>query len=129
MNKLGFGFLRLPKKAGSGENDYDWDLINDLTDRFLEGGGDYFDTCYTYLNGYSEMAIKRCLVERHPRGRFKLADKLPGYMCRSYEDCRKYFNEELERCGVDYFDVYMLHWLNAEHYRKAQQCRQFEFLQ
>ena len=28
--------------------------------------GRYFDTCYTYLNGCSEKAVKECLVQRHP---------------------------------------------------------------
>ncbi len=132
MNKMGFGLLRLPqagRHSAGGPGGFDWPLIARMTDAFLDLGGKYFDTCYTYLNGYSEMAVKKCLSERVPRDRFLLADKLPGYMCRSRQDAVKYFEEELRRCGVDYFDVYMLHWLNEAHYRKAEQLDQFGFLE
>ena len=124
MGELGFGFLRLPRAGG----DYDWDAICAMTDAFLERGGTYFDTCYTYLDGASERAIRDCLVRRHPRESFVLADKLPGYMCRSYADNQRYFDEERRRCGVDAFDVYMLHWLNRENYAAAERYGQFDFL-
>ena len=124
QSKIGFGFLRLPKAGDS----YDWDGINAMVDRFLELGGRYFDTCYTYLDGNSERGIRDCLVKRHPRDVFQLADKLPGYLCRTYDDCQKYFDEELERCGVEWFDVYMLHWLNGKNYAIAEQLDQFRFL-
>lgn len=123
-SKLGFGFLRLPKQG----EEFDWDTICRMTDRFLELGGCYFDTCYTYLNGSSEAGLKQCLVDRHPRARFQIADKLPGYLCKTYEDCQQYFEEELHRCGVTYFDVFMLHWLNGKHYAIAEALDQFRFL-
>ena len=124
INKLGFGFLRLPKQGES----LDWEAINAMVDTFLEGGGTFFDTCYTYLNGLSEEAIRRCLVQRKPREHFQLSDKLPGYLFKSHEDCQKYFDIELQRCGVDYFDVLMLHWLNDENYAKAERYEEFRFL-
>lgn len=86
----------------------------------MAGGGYYFDTCYTYLNGNSELGIKKCVVDRYPRERFQIAEKLPGYKCRSYEDAQRFFDEELERCGVEYFDVFMLHWLNGKNYEIAE---------
>ena len=125
MNKLGFGFLRFPKIG----EEYDWDAQMRMTDRFLDLGGAYFDTCYTYLEGNSELGVKRCLSERWPRERFQVADKLPGYQCECYEDAQKYFDESLARCGVDFFDVYMLHWLNGKHYEMAEKYGQFRFLQ
>lgn len=124
MNKLGFGFLRLPKRDGT----YDWDSLNKMVDAYLQSGRRYFDTCYTYLDGNSELGIRNCVTGRYPRNAFELADKLPGYLCKSYADCKRFFGEQLLRCGVSYFDVYMLHWLNAENYRIAQKCDQFRFL-
>ena len=82
INKLGFGFLRLPKKDG----ELDWQTICSMVDVFMEGGGVFFDTCYTYLNGLSEAAIRKCVVERKHRDSFQLCDKLPGYLFKSYED-------------------------------------------
>ena len=124
MNKLGFGFLRLPKKG----EDFDWDTIGKMVDAFIAGGGSFFDTCYTYLNGMSEIAICKCVAQRYPRDSFRLCDKLPGYLCKSYEDCQKYFDEELSRCGVEWFDTFMLHWLNDDNYAIAEKYDQFRFL-
>ena len=124
MNKLGFGFLRLPKA----NDEIDYDELNQMVDTFLAGGRTYFDTAYTYLNGKSEEAIRKALVQRHPRESFQLATKAPGYHAKSYEDCQKFFEESCRRCGVEYFDVYMLHWLNRKNYAIAEQYDQFRFL-
>ena len=124
INKLGFGFLRLPKKDG----ELDWQTICSMVDVFMGGGGVFFDTCYTYLDGLSEAAIHKCVVERKPRHSFRLCDKLPGYLFKSYEDCQKYFDEELSRCGVEWFDILMLHWLNDDNYAIAEKYDEFRFL-
>ncbi len=126
MNKLGFGFLRLPV-APAGE--IDLSLLDQMTDVFLAHGQNYFDTAYTYLAGKSEWAIRESLVKRHPRSSFLLADKLPGYKMTSHEDCYRYFKEQQDRCQVDFFDVYLLHWLNGKHYEIAEKYREFEFLE
>ena len=107
MNKIGFGFLRLPQTGSKG---IDWPLLEAMVDAFLAGGGTYFDTAYTYLDGMSEAALKRAVAERHPRASFQIADKLPGWKVMRREDCERYFQEQCERCGVDFFDVYLLHW-------------------
>lgn len=125
MNKLGFGFLRLPMT----EDQLDYEKINQLTDAYLAVGGRYFDTAYSYLGGKSEDAIGRCLSSRHPRDSYMLASKLAGYDVRSHEDCRKQFETQCRRCGVDYFDVYMLHWLNRKNYTLAEKYDEFSFLQ
>ena len=51
MNKLGFGFLRLPKKG----EEFDWDTICKMVAPFMDGAGTYFDTFYTYLNGIPKL--------------------------------------------------------------------------
>lgn len=124
INKLGFGFLRLPKK----DEELDWQTICSMVDVFMDGGGVFFDTCYTYLDGLSEAAIRKCVVERKSRDSFQLCDKLPGYLFKGYEDCQKYFDEELSRCGVEWFDILMLHWLNDENYAIAEKYDEFRFL-
>ena len=124
INKLGFGFLRLPKTDGQ----LDWQTICSMADAFMDGGGVFFDTCYTYLDGLSEAAVRKCVVERKPRHSFQLCDKLPGYRFKRYDDCRKYFEEELSRCGVEWFDILMLHWLNDENYAIAEKYDEFRFL-
>ena len=126
MNKMGFGFLRLPQ---TDDGTINGTLLNQMVDAFLERGGVYFDTAYTYLNGQSETALREALVKRHPRERFQIADKLPSWMVRSIQDRQRYFTEQQERCGVDYFDVYLLHWLNQRNYEICERYDEFTFLQ
>ena len=128
MNKLGFGFLRIPQKS-TRKNEYDWDTLSRMVDLYMEAGGRQFDTYYTYLDGYSEEGIRRCVVSRKRREDFCLTEKLPDYLCRSKEDNETFFLEELKRCGTDYFDVLMLHWLNRKNYEIAERYDQFAFLQ
>ncbi|MGN1033585.1 MAG: aldo/keto reductase, partial [Intestinibacter sp.] len=128
MNKVGFGFLRLPKINQNDDKSIDFALLNEMVDSFLQKGGKYFDTAYTYLDGESEKALKKCLVKRHPRKSFLIADKLPTWKIKSHEECYEYFEEQLIRCGVTYFDNYMLHWLNKDHYNICQKYDEFEFL-
>ena len=124
MNKLGFGFLRLPQKG----QQIDYSLLNQMTDTFLAMGGDYFDTAYTYLDGKSEEAVRKSVVDRHPREMFRIADKLPSWKMTSHQDCYTYFEEQCRRCGVDFFDVYLLHWLNRENYEICEKYDEFAFL-
>ena len=128
MNKLGFGFLRLPQISAGQEQEIDWPLLFEMVDTFLARGGTYFDTAYTYLDGASEAALRRAVVERYPREAFQIADKLPSWHIKAPEDCQRYFEEQCERCGVGWFDVYLLHWLNAENYAIAQKHDEFAFL-
>jgi len=75
----------------------------------------------------SERMVRRALVERHPRERFLLADKLPTMMLHTEADQERIFNEQLEKCGVEYFDYYLLHCLNEENYATVQKLDSFGF--
>lgn len=129
MNKTGFGFLRLPMIHEGDMSGPDWTLINQMVDEYIEMGGTYFDTAYTYLDGQSEEAIKEAVVRRYPRERVWIADKLPSWKITSHAECFRYYEEQLERCGVTGFDTYLLHWLNGKHYEIAERFDEFGFLQ
>ena len=105
MPKLGFGIMRLPQKDGM----IDLEATTALVDRYMEAGFHYFDTAYIYHGGKSEWALKKALTERYDRESYYLADKLPSWCMQSAADRDKIFEEQLERCGVSYFDFYLLH--------------------
>lgn len=128
MNKMGFGFLRLPRLDFDDEKSVDYALTSQLADAFIAAGGRYFDTAYTYLGGLSELVLRECVVKRYPREAFQIADKLPVWKVKRREDMRRMFDEQKQRCGVDYFDVYLLHALNAENYETSERFDQFAFL-
>ena len=105
MPKIGFGLMRLPETDGV----IDIDKVSQMVDSYLAAGFTYFDTAYVYHGGNSEKAVKEAIVKRHQRDSFTIATKLPAWSIHSPEDRDKIFNEQLERCGVDYFDFYLLH--------------------
>ena len=53
MAKLGFEFLKLPLKDKKIEHSVDCAVLNLMTDIFIEKGGKFFDTAFTYLGGAS----------------------------------------------------------------------------
>ena len=105
MPKLGFGLMRLPEKDGA----IDLTQVCRMVDAYLDAGLTYFDTAYVYHGGNSEKIVKEALVKRHPREAFTVATKLPAWCMKEEADRDRIFNEQLERCGVDYFDFYLLH--------------------
>jgi predicted aldo/keto reductase-like oxidoreductase len=129
MKKLGFGFMRLPLINKDDSQDIDFAVLNTMVDTFLEKGFTYFDTAYMYHMGKSEIALKEALVKRHPRDHFTVATKLPVVMLKSREDQERIFQEQLEKCGVDYFDYYLLHNLNISHYEIATRLDSFAFIE
>ena len=105
MPKLGFGLMRLPEKDGA----IDLTEVCQMADAYLAAGLNYFDTAYVYHGGNSEKIVKEALVKRHPRDSFMVATKLPAWCMKQEADRDRIFNEQLERCGVDFFDFYLLH--------------------
>ncbi|MCR5106859.1 MAG: aldo/keto reductase, partial [Lachnospiraceae bacterium] len=103
--KLGFGMMRLPETGGV----IDKAKVDEMVDMYMNAGLNYFDTAYVYHGGKSEIAVRESVVKRYDRDSFYIADKLPAWCINSYEDIDRIFNEQLERCGVDYFDFYLLH--------------------
>ncbi len=111
---FGFGFMRLPMT----EDQVDYAQVNQMVDAFLDAGFNYFDTAHGYLDGKSEIAIRECLVKRHPRDSYILANKLSAWYYETKEEIRPLFEDQLEACGVDYFDVYLFHCINKDLYAK-----------
>jgi len=124
--KLGFGFMRLPTLEGSQEIDIE--QVNKMVDLFLERGFTYFDTAYVYHNGESEVALRKALVERHPRDSFTVADKMPFFDMKSADQLEEYFETSRQRMGVDYFDFYLLHNLAEDRIAKAEEVNAWEFI-
>ena len=131
MQRLGFGMMRLPMPDPKEQRRVDEAQVCAMVDRFLERGYTYFDTAYMYHEGESECVVRRALVERHPRESFLLADKMPLFHFKP-EDTRQeqaaVFAQQLEKCGVEYFDYYLLHCVTAESYEIARRLDTFSFL-
>ena len=119
---FGFGCMRLPMK----DDEVDSAQFCKMVDYFLAQGFNYFDTAHGYLSGKSETAIRECLVKRHPRESYILTDKLTAPYFEREEDIRPFFSSQLEACGVEYFDFYLMHAQSKSIFEKFKSCRAYE---
>lgn len=119
---FGFGCMRLPMDGES----VDIAETTRMVDKFLDDGFNYFDTAHGYLGGKSELALKTCLTSRYSRDKYILTDKLTGTFFNKEEDIRPFFFSQLEACGVEYFDFYLMHAQNRDIFKKFRACRAYE---
>ena len=119
---FGFGCMRLPMNGDK----VDEEQVCKMVDAFLEAGFNYFDTAHGYLEGMSEQAVKHCLTSRHPRESYVLTNKLSSFFFEKEEEIRPLFEKQLECCGVDYFDFYLMHAQSEEFFAKFKKCRAYE---
>lgn len=120
--KLGFGCMRLPMKDGK----VNYDEFNKMIDYYMDNGFNYFDTAHGYIGGQSETAIRDCLAKRYDRDKFILTDKLTSNYFRKEEDIIPFFNNQLEWCGVEYFDYYLMHAQDRDNYKQFMDCHAYE---
>ena len=120
--RFGFGCMRLPMIG----EEVDLPQFTQMVDRFLEQGFNYFDTAHGYLGGQSETALRQCLTSRYPRSSYILTDKLTGNCFKTEEDIRPLLEEQLEACGVEYFDFLLMHSQHRHNYDKFKACRAYE---
>lgn len=121
---LGMGGMRFPTlKNGK----IDIDNAEPIIDYAYSHGVNYYDTAYMYHGGKSEEFIGKAL-SKYPRESYFLADKMPIWMTETPDDVIKVFNNQLERCGVDYFDFYLCHALNKDDFEKFKEYGAIDFL-
>ena len=120
--KLGFGCMRLPNTL----NHIDTRQTKAMVDAFLAAGFNYFDTAHGYHLGNSETAVKRCLTSRYPRDAYLLTNKLTQPYFRKQQDIVPFFERQLKRCGVSYFDFYLMHAQNKDIFEHFKRCRAYE---
>ncbi len=121
LSTLGMGNMRLPVVGERGP--IDQEKARAIIERAYHQGVNYFDTAYRYHGGESEGFVGKVLSQ-FPRDTWYLASKMPGHMM-NYKDGKlgfqgylageevksiaSIFDEQLSKCGVDYFDFYLLH--------------------
>ena len=82
---------------------------SDLLSTALDEGIVSFDTARSY--GESEVVLGKILAN-YPRESFLLATKYPGHQLQESYNPSEVFEHQLKKCGVEYFDFYLLHDVN-----------------
>lgn len=125
VSLLGFGCMRFPTLENG---DVDYHESKRMVDYAISKGVNYIDTAYPYHGGKSELIVKE-IIKDYKRDEFYLANKLPLWECKDNNDIDRIFHEQLEKCGVDYFDFYLIHAVNKKIYVQVQELKVIEQLE
>ncbi len=107
VSALGFGVLRIPKKSPSNKA-FDIERGVEMVRQAIDGGVNFIDTAYNYMNGKSELIVGKALKEGY-RDKVTLMTKCPIWAVSSAEDFHLKLDEQLERLDVDFVDIYLFH--------------------
>lgn len=108
--KIGFGTYKLNGAHGV-----------QVIDSAIDCGYRLLDTAFNYENeGAVGEAVRRSSV---PRSELLISSKLPGRH-HTYAEAINTIQESLYRAGLDYYDLYLIHWPNPkeDHYVEAWQA-------
>lgn len=108
LSALGLGAMRLPLTAGGSDAEIDETKTAEMTAYAMEHGINYYDTAYGYHEGQSEIVMGK-ILGKYPRESYYLASKFPGYDLSNMGKVEEIFEEQLQKCKVDYFDFYLFH--------------------
>ena len=126
LSTLCYGEMRLPTVKVGGKVVIDEEEAGKLLDYAYENGINFFDTAFFYHAGESERVVGK-LLGKYPRDTWYLADKMPGNFMEikdgkifldvasmgmenmTFNTPAEIFEYQLNKCGVEYFDFYMLH--------------------
>lgn len=124
VSSLGLGMMRLPLNDGSqgftgvSSGRVNVDASVTMLRRAVDLGVNYVDTAYNYLDGDSERITGLALLDGY-REKVLLATKAPTWLFKAPEDFDRYLDEQMERIGTDYIDVYLLHGMNRVSWSKT----------
>ena len=128
MNKLGFGFMRMPLTNPDDQKSIDIPKMEKMVDAFFGAGFTYCDSAWMYHDFMSEPTVGQVVVGRYPRDSFTVATKMPVAMIRSHEEGVSIFEAQLQKMGVDYFDYYLVHDMNVANYERAKKFDMISYL-
>ena len=102
---FGFGCMRLPMIG----EEVDIEQTKQMVDAFLDAGFNYFDTAHGYIQGKSEKGAQD-LPDKPLSAREVHPDRqADGELFQDRGRHPPFFQRQLEACGVEYFDFYLMH--------------------
>ena len=109
---FGLGCMRF-NGAPSGDSVIDEQKAVSLIRRAIDGGVNYIDTAYVYLNKTSEIVLGKALLDGY-RDRVTIATKMPAEAVKDRESMQALLDEELRKLQTDHIDFYLMHGINKE---------------
>lgn len=118
LSRLGMGNMRLPTEGDKADAPIDYARAQQIIDRAMAQGINYYDTAYRYHSGGSEPFLGKALAA-YDRGSYCLATKF------SYDanpDYKAVFAEQREKLRTDYLDFYLLHAVGEGNFENYLSC-------
>ncbi len=126
VSLFGLGCMRFNGEA-SGDSIIDEEKAIKLIRKAIDGGVNYIDTAYVYLDRTSEKIVGKALRDGY-REKVTIATKLPIDFVKTPEDMESIFASELEKLETDHIDFYLLHALGKDRWERFKELGVKEFL-
>jgi predicted aldo/keto reductase-like oxidoreductase len=112
----------------SDKSQIDYSIAGKMVDRAIEGGITYFDTAYVYHEKASEI-FAGDVLSKYKRESYYLATKMPTWdAVPSAADVPRVFEEQLKKCKTEYFDFYLVHSFDPDHYEQFIKYDMYDYL-
>ena len=127
ISLLGFGTMRLPIINNNMSKIDEVEGIR-MIRAAIDKGINYVDTAYMYHGGNSEVVVGKALKDGY-REKVLLADKMPVWSAKSEADLEKIFQKQLNRLDVKCIDMYLVHNITVEIWKRALKFNTLKFLE
>jgi predicted aldo/keto reductase-like oxidoreductase len=127
VSALGFGAMRLPIIGNDAAKIDEPEAIR-MIRYAIDHGVNYVDTAYPYHRGNGESLVGKALKDGYRR-KVKLATKMPTWLIKSQQDMDKYLEEQLNRLCTTQIDLYLLHGLDNDRWRKLTELHVLKWLE
>ncbi|MCD7781666.1 MAG: aldo/keto reductase [Methanosphaera sp.] len=107
MNNLGFSFKQIHLNNSNDPSSIDYNQLTAMVDYYMDAGYNFFDVDSSN-NGLYESTLYESVIKRYDRDQVVISDKLPTIIFDDNYDLESIFNNQLKRCGVDYYDYYLI---------------------
>lgn len=104
---LAFGTMRMPEINGK-YADIDEVPTEEMIDYAYAHGVNLFDSGWGYHEGNAEPVTAK-LLKKYPRESYFFSTKFPGYDLENMDKVEEIFEQQLEKCHLEYFDFYLIH--------------------
>ena len=122
---FGLGCMRFNGPA-SGDSVINEEKAISLIRRAIDGGVNYIDTAYVYLDKTSEIVLGKALRDGY-RDRVTIATKMPCEAVKNRADMENLLAEELKKLQTDHIDFYLMHGINRQKWEYFQSIGAPEF--
>ena len=107
---FGLGCMRFNGKA-SGDSVIDEEKAISLIRQAIDGGVNYLDTAYVYLDKTSETVVGKALLDGY-RDKVTIATKMPIEFVNNRAEMEALLDSELKKLQTDHVDYYLMHGID-----------------